>query len=95
MANYKLNENAKADLWRIYQYGFYNFGETQADKYLDDLYEHFELIAQSPYSYQSVDDIKENYRRCVCGVDSIYFIIQHGVIEIMAIIGRQDHTNYL
>jgi len=33
MGNYKLSENAKADLIRIHQYGVREFGEAQADKY--------------------------------------------------------------
>lgn len=38
----------------------------------------------------SVDYIKKGYRRCVCGVDSIYYRINQNIVEIMAIVGRQD-----
>jgi len=37
-----------------------------------------------------VDAIKKEYRRCVCGVDSIYYKINENIVEIMAIVGRQD-----
>ena len=40
--------------------------------------------------FESVDYIKEGYRRCPCGVDSIFFRILNGEVEIMSIIGRQD-----
>jgi toxin ParE1/3/4 len=43
-----------------------------------------------PYSFESVDYIKPGYRRCVCGVDNIYFRMNGEWVEIMAIIGRQD-----
>lgn len=48
------------------------------------------MIVERPFSYESVDYLKDGYRRCVCGVDSIYFKINEEVVEIMAIVGRQD-----
>ena len=36
---------------------------------------HFEQLAENPWLYQAVDDIREGYRRSVCGVDSIYYRI--------------------
>ena len=63
---------------------------AQADKYFKTFFECFEVIAQRPFSFESVDYIKTGYRRCVCGVDSIYYRIENEKVEIMAIIGRQD-----
>lgn len=90
MANYKIKVEAIEDLKRIYNYGILNFGMKQADKYFNSLFEHFEKIAQNPLSFQSVDFIRKGYRRCPCGSDSIYYKIENGTIEIMAIIGSQD-----
>ena len=90
MMNYKLSNVAKQDLIRIHQYGVKNFGESQADKYFEAFFVNFELIAERPLAFESVDYIKKGYRRCVCGVDSIYFRINGEIVEIMAIIGRQD-----
>lgn len=90
MASYRLSEEAKADLIRIYHFGVGRFGMAQADKYLDGFFKYFEMIAERPYSFESVDYIKPGYRRCVCGADSIYFRINQESVEIMAIIGRQD-----
>jgi len=67
----------------------------QADKYFDSFFEYFDIIAESPFSFQSVDFIKKGYRRCVCGVDSIYYRINNNTVEIMAIIGRQELKNIL
>ena len=88
--NYKLSLEAKEDLRRIYYYGLKNWGEKQADKYYFAFFEHFELIAKNPHMYQPVDQIRKGYRRSVCGVDTIYFRIDKGVVEIMTIIGQQD-----
>lgn len=90
MADYKLSNVAKEDLIRIHHYGVKKFGQIQADKYLYSLFDAFELIAKQPYSFESVDFIKPGYRRCVCGVESIFFCINDGKIEIITIVGRQD-----
>lgn len=93
MAKYKLSNQAKEDLIRIYQYGVNKFGTAQADKYFYSFFEYFDIITQRPYSFESVDFIKKGYRRCVCGSDSIYFKINGDIIEIVTIIGRQDLKN--
>ena len=90
MAKYKLSNAAREDLIRIHHYGVKKFGMAQADKYFNSFFEYFDIITQRPFSFESVDFIKKDYRRCVCGSDSIYYRINDNVIEIMAIIGRQD-----
>ncbi|WP_445735769.1 type II toxin-antitoxin system RelE/ParE family toxin [Mariniflexile sp.] len=102
MAKYQLSSVAKDDLIRIHHYGVKKFGITQADKYItqadkyyNSFFEYFDIIAQRPFSFESVDFIKYGYRRCVCGTDSIYFKVNHDIVEIMAIIGRQDLKNIL
>ena len=93
MSNYKLSNVAKEDLIRIHQFGVKRFGETQADKYFNRFFEYFNLIAEQPFSFESVDFINAGYRRCVCGSDSIYYRIENNIVEIMTIIGRQDLSN--
>jgi toxin ParE1/3/4 len=95
MAKYRLSNDAKEDLIRIHHYGIEKFGMSQADKYFDTFYEYFDIIAQRPFSFESVDYIKKGYRRCVCGSDSIYFRINKDFVEIMAIVGRQDINTML
>jgi toxin ParE1/3/4 len=96
MANYRLSNVAKEDLIRIHQYGVVKFGLAQADKYFDSLFEYFEIISQRPFSFESVDYVRKGYRRCVCGSESIYYkIVNDGIVEIMAIIGKQDLNNIL
>lgn len=90
MADYKLSNTAKEDLIRIYLFGVQRFGEQQAERYLDPLFKHFDIIAQRPLAFEAVDFIRPGYRRCVCGVDSIFYRIESGIVEIMAIVGRQD-----
>jgi toxin ParE1/3/4 len=95
MSSYKLSNVAKEDLIRIHSYGVKQFGMTQADNYFNTFFEYFDLIAQNPYSFESEDFIKEGYRRCVCGSDSIYYRITNTMVEIMTIVGRQHLKNIL
>lgn len=87
---YKLSNEAKMDLARIYWRGVEEFGEPQADRYYEALIQRFSDIAEAFHKYQSVDHIRESYRRSVCGVDSIYYRVSGGLTEIMRVLGRQD-----
>jgi toxin ParE1/3/4 len=95
MAEYRLSSEAKEDLIRIHQYGVEKFGMAQADKYYDSFFKYFDIVAQQPFSFESVDYIRNGYRRCACGSDSIYYRITNDIVEIMAIVGRQDIMNIL
>ena len=54
------------------------------------LVKRFEIIADQPFLFRSVDFIRKGYRRSVCVADTIYFSIENNTVEIMSIIGRQD-----
>ena len=95
MSEYRISDIAKDDLIRIHQYGTSIFGMEQADKYFNAFFDKFQLIADRPYAFESVDFIKGGYRKCVCGVDTIFYRINNGVVEIMTIIGRQDRLESL
>ena len=95
MAEYRISNTAREDLIRIHHYEVNKFGINQADKYFDSFFGYFKIIAQRPFSFESVDFIKKGYRRCVCGSDSIFFKVNENVVEIMTIIGRQDLDSIL
>ncbi|MEQ9287170.1 MAG: type II toxin-antitoxin system RelE/ParE family toxin [Cyclobacteriaceae bacterium] len=95
MAEYRISEVAKEDLIRIHHYGTLQFGEVQADRYFNSFFEKFEIIANRPYSFESAEFIKTGYRKCVCGVDTIFYRINNNIVEIMTIIGRQDRIESL
>ena len=95
MGNYRLSENAKADLTRIYRRGLREHGEVQADKYYNAFFDRFEQLAEQPLLYPLVNEIREGYRRSVCGLDSIYYRVHEETVEIMAIIGQQELEEWL
>lgn len=43
--------------------------KQQADKYFETFFKYLDIIAKNPYSFESVEYIKQGYRRCVCGPD--------------------------
>jgi len=93
VSSYKLSNAAKEDLIPIHHWGTKKFGPTQADKYFDNFFSHFEIIGRRPYSFEAVDYLKTGYRRCPYGSDSIYYRIENGFVEIMTVIGKQDLEN--
>ena len=95
MTSFRLSKEVKEDLIRIHHFGVEKFGESQADKYFSSFFESFQIIADNPYAFESIDHIRSGYRRCPCGSDSIYFRVIDDEVEIMAIIGKQDIENRL
>jgi toxin ParE1/3/4 len=95
MAEYRLSNSAKEDLIRIHHFGVIKFGIVQADKYFDTFFDCFDIIAERPFAFESVDYIRAGYRRCPCGSDTIYYRINDNIVEIMAIVGMQDLKNIL
>lgn len=95
MGSYRLTENAEADLYRLWLYGLERWGLMQANAYYDAFTQHFAALADNPLMHPAVDDIRHGYRRSVCGSDSVYYRIEGGTVEIMAIIGRQNIDEWL
>ncbi len=48
MAEFVLSDDAALDLQHIYRQGQERFGETQADRYLGELFDLFDLLASQP-----------------------------------------------
>jgi toxin ParE1/3/4 len=90
MYSYKLNIQAEEDLTRIFEYGMGRFGLLQANKYYEMLFDCFTKITSNPFLFPEAIRYREGYRYSVCGVDTIFYKINSDMVEIMAIIGRQN-----
>jgi toxin ParE1/3/4 len=88
MADYKVSTLAKEGLIKIHRYGVQKLWMTQADKYFNFFFEHFNTIAKNPFSFESFDYIKTEYRPCICSSDSISSKLNTNNVEIMVIIGK-------
>jgi toxin ParE1/3/4 len=91
MFSYKLNIQAEEDITRIFEYGLGRFGLLQAVAYYEMLFDCFEKIVSNPYLFPKAIRYHDDYRYCVCGVDTIFYKINANVVEIMVIIGRQNY----
>jgi len=92
---YKLSNEAKEDLIRIHQCGIGEFGLKLANKYFNEFFDCFDRISENPFAFELVNHIRDAYRTCPCGVDTIYFRINNNKVEIMAIVGKQDLNSKL
>lgn len=62
MTIYKLSELADKDIESLFEYGIENFGLSTASNYVERLAEKLQIIADFPFHYQCVDEIREGYR---------------------------------
>lgn len=92
MYSYFLTVEAKEDLRRIYYYGVAKCEINQEDKNFGIMHDCFDKIESNPFLFPTANFINEDFRYCVCGVDTIYYKISpDNIIEIVTIIGRQDY----
>jgi len=83
---YKLRQAAREDLKEIGRYTIKNHGRTQRDKYLAGLGERFELLGENPYFSRPRNEIKEGYHSSEYGKHVVFYTIQEGYVEILAIL---------
>jgi len=95
MGSYKLNKEAENNVIQLYRYGILNFGLDKANSYYEGLFERFEVLAQNPFLYGSVDHIRLGYRLSVYRKHSIYYRVNGNEVQIMGVLGRQNPTKYL
>lgn len=63
MSEYRLSIEADIDLDELYTYGYYKYGEHQADKFFVRLIGSFELLADFPLSGKAANSIYPGLRR--------------------------------
>lgn len=85
-----LTVEADQDLDALYNDGYQAWGESQADKYYDAILVHFDVLCDNPYLFRAVDEIREGYRRSVCGKHSIFYRIVDDTIEIMGLVRHEN-----
>ncbi len=63
MTEYLLSDDAAQDLQHIYNQGLDRFGQVQADKYLNELFNLFDLLTRNPNMGTMFDVQGATYRR--------------------------------
>lgn len=97
MASYKLTKKVENELENIYEYSIINFGLFTAKKYLQDLCDCFELLAENPSFGNDYSYLKSGVMRYECRSHSIYYrTIEEETILILRVLGkRQDPGRHI
>lgn len=85
-----LSVEADHDLNALYVDGYQRWGMEQADRYYDALLTHFDLLCENPYLFRAIDEIREGYRRSVCGKHAVYYRVVGDTVEIMGLVKHQN-----
>ena len=92
MSGYALSRAAAQDFENIFEFGIDTFGLDQALSYQNGMKQRFDILAEQPQLYPTVDHIRAGYRRSVYGSHSIYYRIDGQGIFISRILGQQGLT---
>jgi toxin ParE1/3/4 len=63
--------------------------------YYDKLEKRFAELLDNPLLYPAVDSIRVGYRRTVCGVHSVYYLVETEEIVIVRILKKQNPLRQL
>ena len=91
-----VNESAESDLIGIWRYTCEQWGELQADKYLDELDSGIRKLADNPESGMRRDFVREGYRVLFVGSHAVYYTVTPDTVHIIRVLhGRMDPDRHL
>jgi toxin ParE1/3/4 len=91
-----VRESAESDLVGIWQYSFEQWGELQADKYLDELDSGIRKLADNPESGLKRDHVRAGYRALIVGSHAVYYTVTPDTVHIIRVLhGRMDPDRHL
>jgi len=87
---------AESDLIGIWQYSFEEWGEAQADKYLDELDSGIKRLADNPDLGIKRDHVRDGYRVLFVASHAVYYTVTPTTIQIIRVLhGRMDLERHL
>jgi toxin ParE1/3/4 len=87
---YRLRPATEQDLRDIWDYGVLRWSETQAESYLQQLFDRFEEIAAFPAAGEDVSWIRPQYRRRRAGVHVIFYqIFDQDTVDIVRVLHQR------
>ena len=90
-----LSPLAERDLIGIWQYSLAQWGEAQADRYLDELEEGFQRLARNPELGTSREHIRHGYRVLFIRSHAVYYKVTSAVQIIRVLHVRMDADEHL
>ncbi len=89
MENYRLTKKADTDLSNLYEYGISNFGLLQAQSYLIDLYDRFQLLSDNPLFGRSAVQFEPKLRRFEYKAHVIFYMLEDNGVLIVRVLGDE------
>ncbi|MFT4929057.1 MAG: toxin ParE1/3/4 [Phenylobacterium sp.] len=95
MLNISKSPLALKDAQDIWVYTYHQWGETQANAYLQGLDDTIRQLAQYPATGISINEVRQGYRRCRYKSHLIIYQASETTLDIMRILhGRMDITRH-
>jgi toxin ParE1/3/4 len=88
-AEYRLAPKATEDLEAVWLYSLTEWGGQQPERYVDDLAEAFDFLAQTPKAGKACDNIRPGYRRYPVIRHMLYYRETTYGVEIIRVL--HDH----
>ena len=85
ISNYFIRELAQIDLEEIWLHTYEEWGQEQADTYLNSLFSKFDWLGDNPLVGKKRDDIKKGYYCFPEGMHLIFYTVLQSRIEIIGI----------
>jgi toxin ParE1/3/4 len=88
--------SAESDLIGIWRCSFEQWGELQADKYLDELDSGIRKLADNPEIGMKCDYVRNGYRVLFVGSHAIYYSVTPDTVHIIRVLhGSMDPDRHL
>lgn len=83
------NIAAENDLVDIWIYSFDKWGTAQADKYLDQLDDGIQFLAENPLAGTKCDDIRKGYFSYPIKKHVIFYILENEALRVIRVLGGE------
>jgi toxin ParE1/3/4 len=96
MNNYVLSETADADIEGIARYSITQWGLARAERYILELHQAFETLAEFPHLGKNAGHVRVGYFRLDHGSHSVFYQkTDAGVFIVRVLHQKQQPENYL
>ena len=96
MSGFVLSPRARADLDGIWNYSVETWSAAQAERYLRQIADAFEILSADPRRGQDCSEIRRGYRKFATGSHVIFFRMNGGVVDVIRILhSRMDFARQL
>jgi len=91
-----ISNKAEADLREIWRWSYIRFGESQADRYLDDLDTGMRLCSSDPEKGKQREALRAGYRSVLVGKHLVFYTFTHDTVLVQRVLhGSMDPDRHV